>query len=713
MKNRKARNDIKLNKFLIVFAFFCFALIVARTSYLAISPSIDGIDIKQFAKNRTTSKTTLYANRGTIFDVHGDILAENTSSYTLIAYLDESRSENSSTLQHVKDIESTAKSLATVLDIKEEKIVEYLSQKNRYQVELGPKAKGLTELTKEKIEALNLPGIDFIESIQRYYPNGNFASYVLGYAKKNDAGIINGELGIEQLYNKELSGTDGYVEFQKDRNGYQIPNTKEIRQDAVTGNDIYLTIDSNIQYFVDQALHASYGKYSPEWMLMVVADAKTGKILADSSRPSFDPNILDIENYYDLSISLPYEPGSTVKTYTYMAALEKGTYDGSKKFKSGSYKVDKDTIISDWNNKGFGTITYDQGYVASSNVGIINVLNNFITGKDLKDYLDKLGFGVETNVGLANEAKGTVSFTYDSEVYSAGFGQGITTTPMQHIKALTSIANDGIMLQPYIIDKIVDSNNEKVIMQNKRTELDTVASKTTTDKMKELMYMVVNGGSGAANTGSGYKINGYDIIGKTGTAQIFNTKKGAYYTDDYNVIRSVALMFPKDNPQIIIYAAEQRGSINALTSSVKKVIENTATYLNIYKTTTEQEQMINYKVDNYINDKTNQVTTDLTSKNINFVVIGDGDKIINQYPSYNNIVNSNERVILLTSGTNYLMPNIKGYSTKEVLALADLLEIEVITEGYGYVKSSNIKEGTAISKDLILEVSLERLYDDI
>ena len=715
MKNKKVRNDIKLNKFVFVFAFFCLGLILARTSYLALANKIDGIDIKTFAKNRSTSKRTIYANRGTIYDSQGEILAENTSSYTLIAYLNPSRSVNSKTPKHVVDVDYTAKQLATVLDMSEKQIKSYLNQKGKYQVELGAKARGLTELKKEAIEKLNLPGIDFIESIQRYYPNGEFAAYVLGYAKKNDEGLIKGELGIEQLYNEELSGTDGYVEYQKDRNGYQIPNTKEIRQEAIAGNDIYLTIDGQVQFFVEQAINTAYTTYKPDWIVMVVADAKTGKILADSSRPSFNPNTLNIKNYYDLSISMPYDPGSTMKIYTYMAAMEKGTYDGKKTFKSGSFKVDKDTTIKDWNNgKGFGTITYDQGLPASSNVGIINILNNFIDGKDLKAYFKKMGFGSATNVGLANENKGSLgSFTYASEIYTAGFGQGITTTPMQHVKALTAIANDGVLLQPYIIDKIVDSKTGEVIVQNKRTELEKVASKETTDKIKELMYMVINGGSGSYCTGTSYKVKGYEVIGKTGTAQIYNPKTRKYSTSSYDTIKSVSLMFPKDNPQVIIYAAAKKTNANALYTSVKKVIKNTANYLNVNNTTVVEEKNINYTVENFINKKTSDVITKLKEKNIKYVLIGDGEKIIKTYPTKDNVINTNEQVFLLTSGTNYKMPNIKNYSLKDVLALCELLGIDVVVDGNGYVKSFSIKEGTKIEKDMILEVKLEPLYIEI
>ena len=185
-------------------------------------------------------------------------------------------------------------------------------------------------MEKEKIEALSLPGIDFIEDEKRYYPNGDFASYTIGYAKKNEDGIITGELGIEALLDSALKGVNGEITYQKDRDGRKIAGTKELKVDAKNGDDIYLTIDSNIELFVEQALRENFGKYPSEWAVAVVADAKTGKILAASQKPSYDPNILNIKNYMDITVSTPYEPGSIMKIYTYMAAMEKGTYDGTK-----------------------------------------------------------------------------------------------------------------------------------------------------------------------------------------------------------------------------------------------------------------------------------------------------------------------------------------------------------------------------------------------
>lgn len=708
---KKAKNNIKINKLVLIIAFFCFIILIFRTSYLALATKIDGINIEKFALNRTTTKKTIYAGRGTIYDTNGDVLAENVSSYTLIAYLDESRSKGYNNPQHVVDKEYTAQQLATVLDMTEEKILSYLNQKDLYQVEFGAKGKYLTELTKEKIEVLNLPGIDFIESIQRYYPNGEFLSYALGYAKKNDEGIMTGELGIEQLYNEELSGTDGYIEYQKDANGYQIPNTKEIRKDAITGNDIYLSIDSNIQFFVEQALNESFDNYDMEWITMVVADAKTGAILAESSKPSFNPNVLNIENYYDLNVSLPFEPGSTMKLYTYMAAMEKGTYDGNATLKSGNYKVDDQTTIYDWNRKGWGTITYDQGLSLSSNVAIINILNNFIDADDLKEYFALMGFGQKTKVGLANESAGIVKFKYLSEIYNAGFGQGVTTTPMQHIKALTAIANDGILLQPYIVAKVVDSDTGEVIVANKKTELGRVASKETAVKVRELMHNVVY--LSGYRTGAIYGVDGYDVIAKTGTSQLYNTLAGKYYYDDYNVIRSVSLMLPKDDPEIIIYIAAKRvkaASSVPLSKATSKVIKSIATYLNI--NSDKDEKTENYNVKSFINSYTDNAIIELEKNNVSYVVIGDGDKIINQYPSKGNVLNSNEKMFLLTNNNNYEMPSLIGYSSKEVIAVANLLNINYELNGYGYVYSQEPKKNTLISDDTVIKANLKILYTE-
>ena len=285
----------------------------------------------------------------------------------------------------------------------------------------------------------------------------------MGYAKTvitegDDAKEeIVGELGIEKYYNEELKGKDGYVTYQKDLQGYKIPNANEVRQEAEAGKDIYLTINSDIQFFAEQALKNATAAYKFEWFTMLIADAKTGAILASASTPSFDPNIRNITNYLDYNTAMAYEPGSTMKIYTYMAAMENGVYNGDETFMSGSYTTTDGTVIGDWNNKaGWGTITLDRGFAMSSNVGIVNLIERHMNSKMLRQYFKKLGFGAKTGVPLPNESAGKLEFKYETEIFNAGFGQGITTTPIQNIQALTSLTNNGVLIQPYIVSKIVD-----------------------------------------------------------------------------------------------------------------------------------------------------------------------------------------------------------------------------------------------------------------
>lgn len=707
---KKSKGKLNFMNLLIMLLLFCFGIFLIRTIYLATSKTIDGINMKEFAENRSTMEETLIANRGTIYDKNGNPLAQNVSSYTLIAYLDPKRSEKQDTLYHVQDKETTAKKLATIISMKEEEILAILSQKDLYQVEFGNAGKGLTELEKEKIEELNLPGIDFIEDKKRYYPNGDFASYTLGYARKNDNDKITGEMGLESLLDEVLEGQDGYRIYQKDVNGYKIPGTKEELHEASDGNNVYLTIDSNIQFFVEQAMNEVASKYKFDWMNVIVADAKTGKILGLSQRPSFNPNTKDISNWIDYTVAQAYEPGSIMKIYTYMAALETGKYDGNAKFKSGRYITDDNISIYDWKRTGFGDITYDQGFVTSSNVGVINMINNYLDKTTLKNYFTKMGFGKKTGITLANEDTGKIEFNYQTEIYNAGFGQGITTTPMQHIQALTAVANNGIMLKPYIIDKVTDSKGN-VLYTGKKEEIGQVASASTTSKIRDLMYDVVHSDWYAA-TGSNYRLNGYDLIGKTGTAQLVNPNTGAYYTNDYYTTKSFVGMWPKDDPEVIIYTSVNKssgGSSKPLTSVVKSLVVNISKYLNIFSE--EKDTTINnYTLDNYLNKNVSNVKKQLEDNKVKTIIIGTGDKVVGQYPRKGDIVGRNDKVFLLTNDNNYTMPNFNGYSKKQAEEVCKMLDLTCKFESYGYVKSQSIKAGTKIDKSKPINFVLKELY---
>ncbi len=696
----KKEEGIKVSNIVLIITLFLFLILIGRVSYIALSKKVDNINIQELASKRTTKETILKANRGTIFDNSGEVLAEDVASYTLIAYLDPKRTTDEKNPQHVVDKENTALVLSAILKMDYNTVLGYLNKEGVYQTEFGVKGKGLTELEKDTILATKLPGIDFLETTKRYYPYGKFLSYLIGYAKQDENGNMVGELGIEKYYNQELTGVDGKTVYQKDLRGYKIAGTKEMTEEKIDGSDIYLTIDNNVQFFLEEALNNVTSKYEFDEIDIIVAKAKTGEILGYATTPSFDPNIRDIKNYLDSNSSVAFEPGSTMKIYTYMASLEAGVYKGSDTYQSGSFTTKDKTVISDWNKVGWGRITFDQGFIYSSNTAVVNIMDKYLQATDLKSYLKKLGFGQKTNIGLYNETSGKIEFKYETEVFNAAFGQGITTTPIQHIQALTSIANNGELLRPYVIKKIVNGDNS--VTENKRTSLGKVASEQTIEYMKNLMWHTINDNDGA---GHYYYIDGFDLIGKTGTAQIASTNGKGYLTGDRDIIRSVALMFPKDDPEIIIYAAAKRpNSIQALAEPVKEIVKNISKYYNIYQEATKSNGTT-YQLNNFINQSIKEVEEILNKEKINTIILGDGNKIINQYP-INTTITTFDKVFFVTNSNNLVIPDLTGYSKNDLEVVLTLLKIPYTIKGHGYVINQSILPGTKIDSNMQIEITL-------
>ena len=709
MKTKKRKNNIKYSKIFIFISLLLFCLMIFRVIELGMSEEIDGINLKNLAANRTTRTDVEEAKRGTIYSLNGDVLAQNVSSYKLIAYLDSKRTTNPKRPQHVVDKETTAEKLSPILGMEKDEILGYLNKENLYQTEFGTKGKGLNEIEKKQIEDLDLPGLDFIESFKRYYPKGNFASYIIGYTKTDDEGITQGEMGIEKQYNDILKGENGYTTYQKDLKGYKIANTPEIKVDAIQGKDIYLTIDENIQFFVEQAMTNSDKNYDWEWFTITIMDAKTGAILATSSSPSFDPNKRDISNYMDLFSQTPYEPGSTMKTFTYMAAMENGVYDGNETYKSGVFETSDGTIIGDWDRAGWGVINYDKGYALSSNVGVINIIDRHMNSLMLRQYFRRLGFGRKTGIELPNENKGNLEFKYETEIFNAGFGQGITTTPVQNVKALTPLTNDGMLLKPYIVSKIVDSTTGEVILENKKEELDRVASTATVQKMISLMDDCVNG---YGNTGSGYRVEGGELVGKTGTAQIAENGRG-YLSGIENTISSFAGIYPKSNPQIIIYASAKKtsgGSQKPVSNAVKEIVTNVSKYYGNDDTKAQPLEIKDYEVPNFKNKKLDKVKQTLETNKISYEIIGEGDKVIEQSPNPKDIITTNDKVYLITNKEKK-MPNLIGKSSKVAKDILVKLGIKTKLEGVGYVTEQSISESTPIEENMKIELKLSPKFN--
>jgi len=410
-------------------------------------------------------------------------------------------------------------------------------------------------------------------------------------------------------------------------------------------------------------------------------------------------------SYQNSLVSYPYEPGSVMKIYTYMCAIETGKYDGSKTYLSGSYELGDGTKINDWNKDGWGTISYDTGFAHSSNVAIINIIKDYLSMDQLKNCLESYGFSRLTGIELSNEEAGSIEYIHQSErdLMSAGFGQGISTTPIQQLQALTIIANDGVMVKPYIISKMVNNTTQEETITKIEKSKKLVSSKTIS-KVKDLMESVI---SPESSTGSKYYLQGYDVIGKTGTAQI--SEGGKYLTGSNDYIVSIALMYPKDDPEIIIYAAVQQPSSNVngvLINPIKELIQNISKYKGMFSNQETDVDNITYKLDTYINKNVSNVKQELELNNLDVIVIGDGSKIIKQYPTKDVSVVADDKVFLLTNGINFTMPDILNWSRGDVIKLCELLELESSFDGTGYVVSQSISTGINIDENSKLEVLL-------
>lgn len=790
MKRVKKRNTIVTNNWVIpkrflLFYLFILLILLGQFAHISLFTKVNGNNLKEIAANRTTVSKELIARRGNVYDNSGNMLATNVTSYTLFAYLSSTRTTDPNKPNHVVNKELTAKKLSEVLDAPYDYIYSRLNE-NKYQVEFGSYGSKLTELEKIAIEKLELPGIDFIESTKRFYPNGQFASYIIGYAKEytrinlklkenfdikeyyknyfnryDDAkliiynenivvdnkdtikaikvgstffkivigkdekplvtGILNvtkndistrtdivteGELGVESKYDSYLKGTNGSITYQRDPSGYQIPDTPEERKDAIDGKDIYLTIDSSIQRFLEEAVKKEVDEYHPEWMIMVAMDAKTGEILGSATSPNFNPNSLTSDmSYQNPLVSYEYEPGSVMKIYSYLCAADTGKYNGSKKFKSGSIQIGKNRV-NDWKPSGWGSITYDIGFTYSSNVGAINVAKDYLSPSKLKACLKSYGFGEKTGVELSSEVRGNVNYNENVDIdwLSVSFGQGLTATAVQQIQALTIIANDGYMVKPHIIKKVVDNNTgEETVVEVEKSQ--RIVSSEAVKSVKKLMYDTVQLKTA---TGYGYYIEGFDVIGKTGTAQI--AEKGKYLTGDGNYVVSFAGMFPYDNPEIIIYSAIKKPKTHAtkaIAPYVVDVIHNIAKYKNMYSEINEKKSsMQKYSIKSYISSDTDKAKEELNKMKMNIVLIGDGDKIINQYPSRGSTIITGDKIYLVTNSTKIEMPDITGWSLSDVRRFVEYCNINFEYSGHGYVVKQSIKPKT-ILKGESLSVELK------
>ena len=694
MKNMKFRYQIGAFLLLIIFGGL-FLLLFARFFQLQVTGEANGYDLQAYAASQYTKKTILEADRGKILDRAGNVIAEDTISFKIIALLKEPAGNKTTKPMHVVDKESTARQLAQYLDMSEEAILERLNL-DRGQVEFGSKGRNLTFETKKAIEELELPGISFDMEKQRDYPNGAFASHVIGFISEDEVEqgeevTFSGKMGLEKTYNDILTGTNGTMRYQQDHFGYLLANRKEMVEPAQDGYDIHLTLDKTIQSFLDDAMTRVNEEYKPESMMAIVADPKTGEILGMSQRPTFDPEDragLVNNTWLNTTVEDVLEPGSTVKTFTIAAAIDTDNWYPNERFKSGSYTL-YGTTINDHNEYGWGSITYLEGFLRSSNTMIANQLK--IMGTDtLIEYMEKFGFGQKTGINLPNEAEGKLLINQPIERVTLGYGQGSTFTAIQLVQAMTAIANDGKMMQPYLIDKIVDPNTGETVKDFKPVVKGQPVSADTASQMRELLALTVSDPKG---TGQNFNIESYQVAGKTGTAQI-PTKDGKnYYKGDNHYYYSFLGMVPAEDPQLIVYVAvkhpklsrSQQGS-EPVSKVFNSVVENSLKYLNVSPEDVVETEKLTFE--NVVGQSADAIQVKLMNAGIEPIIIGDGGEIIEQYPKEGIELTKNSMVFLKTNGA-IALPDFTGMSKRNLLVYKKIsgLNIQLTGEGYGHTQS--------------------------
>ena len=686
-----------------------FLVFTARFLYIGISKTVNGQNLSARTKQLYKRNQVIKATRGTIYDRNGLAIAEDSHLYTIYAILDKSSINYKNKPEYVVNKSETAEKLATVLPMSADKIYRYLNPKQKaFQVQFGTAGSGLTSKQKKKIEAMKLPGIKFLATPSRLYPNGNFASHIVGlaqpvYDKKTNAQNLVGTMGIEAYFNKTLTGTDGYRISSVDASEYQMPNGNQVYKPVKNGNNLYLTLDSQLQSYLESHMTDVQKAYDPTSITAVVEDMKTGKILAASQRPTFNPQTKKglTKAYRNILVQDTYEPGSVFKVLSFPAVVNSGNYNPNEYFRSGSVNVGGSTI-HDWLTSGWGTIPFSQAFEHSSNTGFVK-LEQKMGAKTWNKYLKKFHIGQKTGITLPGEQPGFISFKTPVDQAITAFGQAVTVNVMQMMQAYSSLANNGQMVKPQLVDKITDSNGKTL----KGYEIKKVGSKIYSNKTKKVvlanMKRVLNKQSG---TGNAYKMGNADIAVKTGTAQIANPKGGGYLKGDSNYIFSVVGVYPTKDPRYCIYLTIKQPHLagttaeKILASIFKPMMSRIITMAKSDNSTTT------VSVPNFKNMTVAQASAKAKQVGLNLVKVGEKDRITAQGIKSSEKLESGDKIFVYTSG-KINCPDMKGWSFNDLHQFSNVSGIKLSIKGTGTVTSQSVAKGAELKSGEKIKVNLK------
>lgn len=704
MNNRK-----KVGIILFATSIGLFFLFAVRFSYIVIGGHVAGTSLAEKTKQLYQGSEVVKAKRGTIYDRNGVALAEDASSYSIKAILSKTYTSGDKKLYvEEKNFDKIAEILHKNLSIDKKdalNILEDGAKKELYQVEFGSYGKNISQETKQNIEAdmkkEGVAGLYFVDHQARMYPNGVFSSHFIGYAvpDKDENGSV-GKLGLESAYNDILSGKDGKIIYQKDNFQNPLPGTVAEEEKAVDGQDIYTTLDSRLQSYLETLMDQVNEEYQPEELTAVLMKAKTGEILAMGQRPTFNPETMEGLTGKDaiwrnFLVQDSYEPGSTMKVFTTAAAIEEGEFNENETFQSGKIQVE-DATINDHDFGEKGVLTMRQALSWSSNVGMV-ILEQRLGGR-WYNYLQKLGFGQSTHSGLDDEVNGALPTSNIVDRAMSAYGQAVGVTNFQMMKAFTSIANNGTMIQPRYISKVVDPQTG----EERTTQTEVLGqpfSKETTEKVREYMRDVVE----SENYGSAYgvySVPGYNVSAKTGTAQIASDT-GGYQTGDTAYLYSIVEMVPSEDPDYVLYLTMKHPKTYdrmALAKIANPLMKRAMDFKETEEDSDTETKTEKVSVADYRNLEADVAAADAQKSGLQPVVIGNGKKVQKQSTANGDQLISGEKLILYTGGDK-LMPDVTGWSKADIMKLGKILGIEVSFDGDGYCVKQELAPYEKITED--------------
>lgn len=723
LKNRQTPeyNRRQVGKSMSILAIFLFFVFLINFAIIIGTDQKFGVNLSKGAEVVHQKTVTVAARRGTIYDRNGVPIAEDATTYNVYAIIDKSYKSATGKILYVEEsqYDKVAEIFNQYLELDKDYVKTQLSQKNLKQVSFGAQGNDITysnmNAMREAFEAAGIEGIDFTTSPNRSYNNGVFASQFIGLAQlqedKEGNKTLKGTSGMEQALDRILAGQNGVVTYEKDRNGNVVPGSEKVSVQAEDGKDVYTTLSADLQTYLETRMNAFQEKVKGKFVNATLVSAKTGEILATSQRPTYNADTkegLNEENLGTWNTMLyqgQYEPGSTMKVMTLASAIDNGSFNPNDTFDSREYKV-MDATIRDWDvNMGIsegGTLTFAQGFTYSSNVGM-TILEQKMGNDKWLDYLSKFKFGLPTRFGMGNETYGSLPGDNYVTIAMSSFGQGIGVTQVQMLRAFSSVANDGVMVEPKFINAIHDPKTNtarKTATEIIGNPVSEKAAQTTRD------YMVQVGTDpykGTLNVGGEpvIQVAGQNVAVKSGTAQI--ASENGYLEGENDNIYSVVAMTPAENPEFIMYVTvqqpEEKFQPIFWQEVVNPVLEEAVALKDSLNLTTETTPALETVTEEtgYKMPSVEELTKQLGLKNqispggladelsrnlVQPIVLGTGGKIKKVSVKEGKNLKSNQQVLILSDDLESL-PDMYGWTKANVERFAKWQDIEVTFKGEG------------------------------